>query len=227
MTASLAGFLLAQQFASTQRRWMLLGVGRGSLGSADQGSRRRGHPGRGSGHLQPVHARLRSLAQVALEVGLAAVPGIGRALALARSAAAPRLSAVFFRARAFRALLDAHRGSRRSPGGSSAGCSWPGTVPWTVPALRVLVGGWRAHRAAGPIQSDVCFCGFGWCSSCVFFSLSDSKLMPYILPAMPALALLIGAQPPSTLKRDFLAHGGADHVAGWRCFGAELQLAAP
>ncbi len=25
----------------------------------------------------------------------------------------------------------------------------------------------------------------------VFFSLSDSKLMPYILPAMPALALLI------------------------------------
>ena len=30
---------------------------------------------------------------------------------------------------------------------------------------------------------------------CVFFSLSDSKLIPYILPAMPALALLMAALP--------------------------------
>jgi 4-amino-4-deoxy-L-arabinose transferase-like glycosyltransferase len=39
---------------------------------------------------------------------------------------------------------------------------------------------------------------------CVFFSLSDSKLMPYILPAMPALAVLIAALPSPTLRRDFL-----------------------
>ncbi len=36
----------------------------------------------------------------------------------------------------------------------------------------------------------------------VFFSLSDSKLMPYILPALPAVALLIGRLPAATLRRD-------------------------
>jgi 4-amino-4-deoxy-L-arabinose transferase-like glycosyltransferase len=35
-----------------------------------------------------------------------------------------------------------------------------------------------------------------------FFSLSDSKLIPYILPAMPAVALLIGALPQAALRRD-------------------------
>jgi 4-amino-4-deoxy-L-arabinose transferase-like glycosyltransferase len=39
---------------------------------------------------------------------------------------------------------------------------------------------------------------------CLFFSISDSKLMPYILPAMPALAVLIGALPLPTLRRDLL-----------------------
>ncbi len=37
---------------------------------------------------------------------------------------------------------------------------------------------------------------------CVFFSLSDSKLIPYILPAMPALALLIAGLPSQSLERD-------------------------
>ena len=48
----------------------------------------------------------------------------------------------------------------------------------------------------------------------VFFSLSDSKLMPYILPIMPALALLIAALPPATLKRDFLITAALTVAAG-------------
>jgi 4-amino-4-deoxy-L-arabinose transferase-like glycosyltransferase len=78
-----------------------------------------------------------------------------------------------------------------------------GTIPWTVPALRVLVGGWRRRT---PVEGfDAAFFLWIWVIFvCVFFSLSDSKLMPYILPVMPALAVLIGAQPIGTLKRDFL-----------------------
>jgi len=79
-----------------------------------------------------------------------------------------------------------------------------GSLPWTVPALRVMGGGWRRRNpgAAGEFQPTVClwiwvvFIG-------VFFSLSDSKLMPYILPVMPALALLIAALPAPKLARDF------------------------
>jgi 4-amino-4-deoxy-L-arabinose transferase-like glycosyltransferase len=80
-----------------------------------------------------------------------------------------------------------------------------GSVPWTVSSLRVLGSGWRKEMPAtkGKFQPTV----FLWIWAVfigVFFSLSDSKLMPYILPAMPAVALLIAAQPPQTLRRDFL-----------------------
>jgi len=94
-----------------------------------------------------------------------------------------------------------------------------GTVPWTLPALRVLASGWRRRpqqRAGnGPVASATS-CGRGagefqpvlflwiWVVFIiVFFSLSDSKLMPYILPAMPALALAIAALPVPSLSRDF------------------------
>jgi 4-amino-4-deoxy-L-arabinose transferase-like glycosyltransferase len=36
----------------------------------------------------------------------------------------------------------------------------------------------------------------------VFFSLSDSKLIPYVLPALPALALSIAALPEAAQRRD-------------------------
>ena len=76
-----------------------------------------------------------------------------------------------------------------------------GTVPWTVPALRVLVTGWRTPRGQ---FSPTVFLWIWVVFICVFFSISDSKLMPYILPAMPALAVLIGTQSLPTLKRDLL-----------------------
>ena len=76
-----------------------------------------------------------------------------------------------------------------------------GTVPWTVPALRVLVSGWRSPRGQ---FSPTLFLWIWVVFICLFFSISDSKLMPYILPAMPALAVLIGALPLPILKRDLL-----------------------
>jgi 4-amino-4-deoxy-L-arabinose transferase-like glycosyltransferase len=79
-----------------------------------------------------------------------------------------------------------------------------GTVPWTLPTLRVLIGGWR-ERAASPEKFNPRFFLWLWVIFIVvFFSLSDSKLMPYILPAMPPLALLIAVLPASSLRRDFL-----------------------
>ena len=98
-----------------------------------------------------------------------------------------------------------------------------GTVPWTVPALRVMAGGWRSggrghgavrgHGAGTPFRPTF-FLWIWVLFVCVFFSLSDSKLMPYILPAMPALAVLIAAQPVATLKRDFLVTAILTAIAG-------------
>ncbi len=77
-----------------------------------------------------------------------------------------------------------------------------GSAPWTYSVLRIVAGGWRRERALGFDARS-----FLWVwvvFVLVFFSLSDSKLMPYILPVMPALALLIGASPPHELRRDCL-----------------------
>ena len=92
-----------------------------------------------------------------------------------------------------------------------------GTVPWTVPALRVMVSGWRGGGrgpGAGTPFRPTFFLWIWVLFVCVFFSLSDSKLMPYILPAMPALAVLIAAQPIATLKRDFLVTAILTAIAG-------------
>jgi 4-amino-4-deoxy-L-arabinose transferase-like glycosyltransferase len=94
---------------------------------------------------------------------------------------------------------------RQEPWWFFIGVFLAGSLPWTLPALRALGGGWRRRTpaAGGPFQPAlflwiwIVFIG-------VFFSLSDSKLMPYILPAMPALALLMAAQPAQALRRDFL-----------------------
>jgi 4-amino-4-deoxy-L-arabinose transferase-like glycosyltransferase len=57
-----------------------------------------------------------------------------------------------------------------------------------------------------------------------FFSLSDSKLIPYVLPAMPALALLIGGSPLSVLRRDVLLAAALVLLAGIGARRASFQL---
>ncbi len=81
-----------------------------------------------------------------------------------------------------------------------------GSMPWTPSALRVLSSGWRraSRGRATPDGFDAKLFLWIWVVFIgIFFSLSDSKLAPYILPVMPALALLIAALPPERLRRDF------------------------
>jgi 4-amino-4-deoxy-L-arabinose transferase-like glycosyltransferase len=78
-----------------------------------------------------------------------------------------------------------------------------GSIPWTLPALRVMTESWRRRAADGQFDHAL-FLWLWIVFVCVFFSLSDSKLIPYILPAMPALALLIAASPVAAWRRDLL-----------------------
>jgi 4-amino-4-deoxy-L-arabinose transferase-like glycosyltransferase len=67
-----------------------------------------------------------------------------------------------------------------------------GLFPWVAflgPALwHNLRGGWAARRANSVAWFCVVWAGFIF----LFFSASHSKLVPYILPVFPSLALLIG-----------------------------------
>ena len=76
-----------------------------------------------------------------------------------------------------------------------------GSTPWTVSAVRVVATQWVRRGTRGQFDPSlfiwmwVVFIG-------VFFSLSDSKLIPYLLPAMPGVALLIAASSPASWRRD-------------------------
>jgi 4-amino-4-deoxy-L-arabinose transferase-like glycosyltransferase len=64
-----------------------------------------------------------------------------------------------------------------------------GFVPWTTLLPRIAIGAWRDARGGD---------GAAWMLALwtlfifLFFSLSQSKLIPYIVPLFPALALLAG-----------------------------------
>ena len=81
-----------------------------------------------------------------------------------------------------------------------------GVLPWLLPALRSLYVDWRA--AAARPGFDARRFAWVWCVVIfVFFSASDSKLLSYILPMFPALALLMATGSTVRLNADLRATG--------------------
>jgi 4-amino-4-deoxy-L-arabinose transferase-like glycosyltransferase len=71
-----------------------------------------------------------------------------------------------------------------------------GVLPWAWQMIAALADGWRTTVVQG--QFDVRRLLWVWCMFVlVFFSLSGSKLAPYILPVLPPLALLTAAHASS------------------------------
>jgi 4-amino-4-deoxy-L-arabinose transferase-like glycosyltransferase len=96
-----------------------------------------------------------------------------------------------------------------------------GVLPWLLPALRALCVGWRAGAQPG---FDLRRFAWVWCVVVfVFFSASDSKLITYILPLFPQLALLMATGPVSRLDKDLRMTGsGMLAVGGLLLIGAVL-----
>jgi len=93
-------------------------------------------------------------------------------------------------------------------------------VPWIVALFPALRDAWRRAPAAG---FDARRFLLLWCAVVfVFFSASDSKLVPYILPLFPALALLIGDYLGSAGRRALVAQSAVAAV-----LGLALAVAAP
>jgi 4-amino-4-deoxy-L-arabinose transferase-like glycosyltransferase len=97
-----------------------------------------------------------------------------------------------------------------------------GCLPWILPVLRALLGGWRA--SAPRATFDVRRLLWAWSIVVlVFFSASDSKLIPYILPMFPALALLGASANEERLRADLRATGfGLVAAAAVLAIGAVL-----
>jgi 4-amino-4-deoxy-L-arabinose transferase-like glycosyltransferase len=74
-----------------------------------------------------------------------------------------------------------------------------GTLPWLPQIIRAYATGWRARVSQGQFDANRVL----WITAVfivAFFSVSDSKLGPYVLPVLPVLALL-GSQTDATGER--------------------------
>jgi 4-amino-4-deoxy-L-arabinose transferase-like glycosyltransferase len=223
MTLSLTAFLAAQQ-AAQPRSWMLLAWAATGLGVLTKGLVAAAIPGAVlilySLYSRDVAPWRRLHAQWGLPLLLAiTVPWHW----LATRRLPDFLEFFFVREHLARYLTPI--ADRHEPWWFFGGVFLAGSVPWTLPALRALGAGWRRHASPAAFNPSlflwiwVVFIG-------VFFSLSDSKLMPYILPLMPALALLIAALPVQALKRDFLFTAILTLIAGLGLGLASLNWAS-
>ncbi|MGE5233333.1 MAG: glycosyltransferase family 39 protein [Acidobacteriota bacterium] len=97
-----------------------------------------------------------------------------------------------------------------------------GMLPWIVLVPQAFGGFLRRfrRRAAGADRELFLWLWAGLIF--LFFSASDSKLVPYILPVLPPLAVLLGAR----LDR-MLAGGERAPAAGWTLVVLGIVLAAP
>jgi 4-amino-4-deoxy-L-arabinose transferase-like glycosyltransferase len=203
MTASLSGFLLAQHPGSEERRWMLFAWVAAALGVMTKGLVAAAIP---AAVLVIYSLWMRDFSpwrKLHLRLGLPLFLAITVPWHLLAAQRLNDFLEFFFIHEHFARYLTPIA-DRQEPWWFFGWVFLAGTVPWTVPALRVLVSGWRTPRGQ---FSPTLFLWIWVVFICLFFSISDSKLMPYILPAMPALAVLIGALPLPTLKRDLLLTG--------------------
>jgi 4-amino-4-deoxy-L-arabinose transferase-like glycosyltransferase len=212
MTSSLAAFLSAQR-AAQPRRWMLLAWAATGLGVLTKGLVAAAIPAAVL-ILYSLYARdaspwRRLYAQWGLPLFLAiTVPWHW----LAARRLEDFLEFFFVHEHVARYLTPS--ADRQEPWWFFGGVFLAGSMPWTLPALRVLGSGWRRQGGSPAAFSPTLFLWIWVVFVGVFFSLSDSKLMPYILPLIPALALLIAALPRQALERDFLFTAILTLIAG-------------
>jgi 4-amino-4-deoxy-L-arabinose transferase-like glycosyltransferase len=98
-----------------------------------------------------------------------------------------------------------------------------GVMPWLPQAGRALIATRGSRLPRGDFDAPRML--WIWCVfTLVFFSLSDSKLIPYILPVVPALALLCASNEAADSRRSLMAGawlsaafsaGVAVYAGGW------------
>ncbi|HTD71979.1 MAG TPA: glycosyltransferase family 39 protein [Steroidobacteraceae bacterium] len=202
MTASLAGFLLAQRAEQGQRRWMLLAWVAAAFAVLTKGLVAAAIPAAVLVFYSLWSRDFAPWRRLHLALGLPLFLAITVPWHWLAARRLDDFLQFFFVHEHFARYLTPIS-DRQEPWWFFGWVFLAGTVPWTVPALRVVWGGWGASAPRGEFRPTL-FLWIWVIFICVFFSLSDSKLMPYILPAIPALAILIAAQPVAGLKRDFL-----------------------
>src|SRR5580658_8285959 len=159
----------------------------------------RRHPGGVPG----MATGLAAVASTESSLGTALVRGSCRTLVRAAARADPRFLRFFFVREHFQRFLTPIE-HRTQPWWFFVPVLVVGIMPWLPQAVRALLSP-CTHPAPGG-RFDAARFLWIWCVFVLlFFSLSDSKLVTYILPAVPALALLCAGHEAGEARGSLLA----------------------
>ena len=88
-----------------------------------------------------------------------------------------------------------------------------GTLSWTAVAVAALVRSWFKQEARG--HFSLARLATVWCVFVfALFSFSNAKLIPYVLPIVPVLALLAASLPETTIRPQLLCGTALSTAAG-------------
>ena len=194
LSAAVCAFLLAQQDtaeARTRGRWMLAAWAALALAVLSKGLIGLVLPGAALVLYVLIERDWRLAGRLRLVAGVALMLALTLPWFVAVSRANPEFFHFFFIHEHFERFLTKQHG-RYQPPYYFIPVLLAGMLPWTIVLLDTLARAWKRDpqqkfqvRRFLLVWAAVVF---------VFFSVSDSKLVSYILPMFPALALLIGAR---------------------------------
>ena len=213
MSASVFAFAVAQQDGgeSERRRWMLLAWASAALAVMTKGLVGIVLPAGAVAAYVLLHRDRRLLPRLHLVSGGLLFLAIVAPWFILVSLANPEFSRFFFIHEHFERFLTREH-DRYEPAWFFVPVLLGGMLPWTVGLFPAL---WRAWTplAAASFQPQRFL--LLWCAVVLlFFSASNSKLIPYVLPLFPALSLLIGKYLCSAHRRVVLAQAGVASLLG-------------
>ena len=133
----------------------------------------------------------------------------------------PEFAHFFFIFQHFQRYLNSAQFDRYQPAWFFLAVLALGLLPWTTLLPAVLRDGWRAAREGERASALLLI----WAAFVLlFFSMSQSKLTPYILPLLPALSLLTGRALAALPARRFTVHLAAVAVLAGVIAAALLVL---
>jgi 4-amino-4-deoxy-L-arabinose transferase-like glycosyltransferase len=201
-TLTLAGFCLAQDAPATTRRrhWMWLAWASAAAAFLTKGLVALVLPALTLGAYSLLYRHWKPWSRLSISTGLVVFVLIAAPWCVLMQRHVPQFFDFFFIREHFQRFLTRIE-ARYEPPWFFIPVLAAGSLPWLLPATRALAGGWRRSKTPGEFDARTFL--WMWCVVVfVFFSMSDSKLIPYILPLFPALALLTASMPPEPLCRD-------------------------
>lgn len=192
---SLAGFLLAQRgaaSASESRSWMLIAWAGAALAVLSKGLISLVLPGATLLIYTFVTRDFSAWRKLHPLPGLALFFAIAAPWHVLAALQDPEFARFYFIHEHFeRFLTEAH--GRIEPWWYFVPVLFAAALPWSTLACHAIVAQWRDDGDRGrALRFLITWCAF----TLLFFSLSGSKLPSYILPILPAVALIVGAYIP-------------------------------